>query len=107
MMTVYNVDLSRKIVIKRVEDLINQFYKILPLWENESETLSQYISSLIREMLGMQELILEWQNDGMYLSLLGILQFLLDNPDCDVGTVRSDVFKAINIVKRLQKKYNT
>ena len=105
MMTIYDVEISREVVKKRVAELVNQFYKILPLRENESDTLSQYSSSLLREMLGMKELIKEWHDDGQYVSLLGILQFITDNPRCDVATVKSDVFKAINIIKRLQAKY--
>ena len=104
-MTIYNVDVSREVINKRVNELINQFYKILPLRENESDTLSQYTSSLLREMLGMKCLLVEWHDDSQYASLLGILQYISDNPTCDVSVVKSDVFKAINIIKRLQKKY--
>ena len=105
MMTIYNVDVSRELINKRVNELINQFYKILPLRENESATLSQYTGSLLREMLGMKQLLVEWHDDSQYASLLGILQYISDNPTCDVSVIKSDVFKAINIIKRLQKKY--
>ena len=105
MMTIYNVDVSREVINKRVSELINQFYKILPLRENESATLSQYTGSLLWEMLGMKQLFVEWHDDSQYASLLGILQYISDNPTCDVSVVKSDVFKAINIIKRLQKKY--
>ena len=105
MMTVYDTEVSRKMVSRRIEDLINQFYKILPLREGGSKTLSQYIESLLREMLGMQDLMVEWHDDGQYMSLLGILRFLATNPECDVSVVKSDVFKAISIIKRLHRKY--
>lgn len=105
-MTKYGMDFSRKMKKSRVDELINQFYKILPMKENNSATLSQYIGSLLRELLGMKELMLEWQDDGQYITLCGILQFFLDHPDVTTETVRSDVFKAINIIKRLQKKYS-
>lgn len=105
MMTIYNVEMSREVMKKRVNELINQFYKILPLRENESATLSQYTGGLLREMLGMKQLLVEWHDDSQYASLLGILQYISDNPTCDVSVVKSDVFKAINIIKRLQKKY--
>lgn len=105
MMTIYDAEVSREMVTNRVGELINQFYKILPMRENGSETLSQYAGSLLREMLGMKELLVEWHDDGQYASLLGILQYIADNPESDVHTVKSDVFKAISIIKRLQKKY--
>ena len=105
MMTSHNTDLSREIVNNRVKDLIGQFFKILPLRESESPTLNQYIRSLLREMLGMQSLMLEWHDDGMIMTLVNILQYLADHPECDVPVVKTEVFKAINTVKTLQKKY--
>lgn len=106
MPTKYGTEISRKMKKSRIDELINQFYKILPMKESQADTLSQYVSSLLREMLGMQELMLEWKEDGRYLSLCGILQSFVNNPDMDVLTVRSDVFKAISIIKNLQKKYS-
>ena len=105
MMTKYGTEISRKMTKSRVDELINQFYKILPMKENESATLSTYLNSLLREMLGMKELMTEWHEDGRFISLCGILQGMIDNPDRDVPAVRSDVFKAINMIKLLQKKY--
>lgn len=106
MRTKYGTDFSRKTTKSRVDELINQFYKILPMKESGSATLSQYIRSLLREILGMKELMEEWHEDGRIITLCGILQYMLDNPDCDVTVVRSDVFKAINMIKLLQKKYS-
>lgn len=104
-MTIYDMEISRDVVRNRADELVNQFYKILPLREHESETLSQYTGGLLREMLGMKELLTEWHDDGKYASLLGILQYITDNPKCDVAIVKSDVFKAISIIKKLRKKY--
>lgn len=105
MMTIYGEEISREVINKRCDDLVGQFYKILPLKENASGTVSQYIESLLRELLGMQSLVVAWHDDGMYASLLGILQYFLDHPECDIGVVKSDVFKAIKIIKRLRTKY--
>ena len=106
MKTRYGTEFSRKMKKSRVDELINQFYKILPMKENNAATLSQYISTLLRELLGMNELMLEWQEDGQFITLCGILQYFLDHPDCGTDVVRSDVFKSINMIKRLQKKYS-
>lgn len=106
MQTKYGTDISRKMKRSRVEELIAQFYKILPLKESNADTLSRYISSLLREMLGMKELMLEWQEDGQYLTLCGILQYFIDHPETDTDVIRSDVFKAISTIKRLQSKYS-
>lgn len=84
--------------------LVNQFYKILPIMESNDQTLNKYLHSLQRKMLGCRTLISALNDDEYYLCLLSILQFMIDN-DCDVDTVRSDVFESINIIKKLQKKY--
>ena len=49
-------------------------------------------------------MIVALDNDELYLSLLAVLQYLIEN-DCDTNTVKCEVFKAINICKKLQKKY--
>ena len=85
-------------------DMVNQFYKILPLKENNSPTLQQYMVGFMRELLGLQSLMNDLNNDGLFANLLGILQYLIDN-DCDTSTIKTDVFKAIGIVKKLQQKY--
>lgn len=107
MMTKHGMEISRDMECSKSEELIGQFFKILPLREHGSPTLRQYMEGLLREMEGLEQLILEWHNDGQYLSLLGILQYHIDHPDCGLDIVRSDVFKAINIIKRLQNKNAT
>lgn len=104
MMTKYEIEISRDLIENKFNDLVNQFYKILPLKENDSPTLYQYMEGFMRELLGLNSLINELNNDGLFASLLGILQYLIDN-DCDTPTVKTDVFKAIGIVKKLQQKY--
>lgn len=105
MRTTYGTEISRNLVANRTDDLVGQFFKILPLKEKNAETLPKYIDGLIREMLGMQDVIEEWHEDGCYLSLIGILKYFDKHPECDVEIVRSDVFKALNIIRQLQKKY--
>ena len=106
MRTNYNTELSDEMIRDRLAVMVNQFYKILPIKEESESTLTQYMKSLQRELLGCKALMTALDNDSQYLSLLSILQYLIEN-DCDVATVRSDVFKAISIVKKLQKKYAT
>ena len=104
MMTIRNIELPDKVVQKYLKALIGQFYKILPIKESGEPSLDRYMQSLQREMLGCQNLILALNNDELFLSLLAVLQYLIEN-DCDTSTVKCEVFKAINICKKLQKKY--
>lgn len=103
MKTVYGIEVSNKMFYNRVGGLVNQFFKILPIKENGEATLQKYMLSLQKEMLGLHSLIVALHDDQQYLSLLSILQYLIEH-ECDIATVRSEVFKAINILKRLQKK---
>lgn len=107
MTTKYGTDVSRKLIYNHTGELVGQFYKILPIKESGSDTFQLYVSSLLRQMLGAKELFLEWQEDSRIATLLDILQYMVDHPDCETGLVRSDVFRSINLIKQLQKKYNT
>lgn len=84
--------------------LVNRFFKILPIKEEGEPTLKQYMQSLQREMLGCQSLIIMLKDDDRYMSLLSILQYLIDN-DTTIKTTKMEVFRAINILRQLQKKY--
>lgn len=84
--------------------MINQFYKILPIRESNLQTLCKYINSLQREMLGCKNFIPALSEDEHFLSLLSILEYLR-NENSDVSVVRSEVFKSISIIKKLQSKY--
>ena len=105
MMTIRNIELPDKVVQKYLKALIGQFYKILPIKESGEPSLNKYMQSLQREMLGCQNLIIALNNDELFLSLLAVLQYLIEN-DCDTSTVKCEVFKAINICKKLQKNYS-
>lgn len=84
--------------------LVNQFFKILPIKESGEPSLNEFMRSLQVELLGFKTLMAELENDSMYITLLSILQYLIDN-DCEVGVVKREVFKAISICKKLKKKY--
>ena len=104
MMTSCNIPVSNEMHVKKLAALVNQFYKILPIKESGEPSLGAYLKSLQREMLGYKSLILALDNDAQYLSLLAIIQYMIDN-DCEVATVKSDVFKAINILKKMQARF--
>lgn len=105
MMTICNIEINDELFTKKLAAMVNQFYKILPIKESGEPTLESYLKGLQREMLGCKSLILALENDAQYLSLLAILQYMIDN-DCDVATVRSDVFKSIGILKKMQARFN-
>lgn len=103
--TITGVPITDELLQNYFKSLVNCFFKILPIRENEEDTLWTYIESLQIELLGCKELICVLKDDSGFLTLIAILQYLLDNPECPVKTVKREVFKAINICKRLQTQY--
>lgn len=101
-----NYEISERMFAKKLGSYINQFYKILPIKESGEPTLINYMQSLMREMLGNKALIVALDDDPQYLTLLSTLQYMIDN-DCSVAVTKSETFKAINIIKRMQKKFTT
>lgn len=87
------------------ETLIDRFFKILPMFENEEDTLNVYMKSFQAELLGCQGLIVCIKENSLYLSLLSILQYLIDTPDCEVSDVKREVFRAISICNCLKNIY--
>lgn len=85
--------------------LVNQFFKILPIRENEHESMPAYLSSLQAELLGCKSFIPELCTDPSFLSLLSILQYLIDYPECSVREVRREVFHSISICNKLKALY--
>ena len=86
--------------------LVGRFFKILPIKESGEDTLDIYIDSLQSELLGCRKLIVTIQDDPEFLSLLSILQYMKDNPQCTVKNVRREVFRAISICNRLKSAYS-
>lgn len=104
MMTVYEIDVPAEMVSQYLESLVGRFYKILPLKEDGEPSLVKYMESLQREMLGCTWIFPEIKYDELFLSLISTLQYLI-NIDCEVEIVKCEVFKAIGICKKLNKKY--
>lgn len=86
--------------------LINRFFKILPMKENGESSLTNYIQSLQRELLGCLNLVPELKVCDSYITLLSILEFLNREQDCPIPAVRTEVFHAINICKSLGKHFS-
>ena len=104
MKTVTGHDIPPKMLCNYLSTLVNQFFKILPIKESGEPSLNEFIHSLQAELLGCHSLIEAINGDSMFLSLVSILQYLLDN-ECEIKVVKREVFKAISVCKKLQEKY--
>lgn len=105
--TKLGIPISTEILHNYFKCLVNHFFKILPMRENNEESLSKYMQSLQMELLGCKNLITAIHNDSSYLTILSILQYLIDNPDCSISEVRREVFRAISICNKLRSKFIT
>ena len=85
--------------------LVNRFFKILPIREAEESSLPIYLRGLQVELLGCKDFIPSLCTDATYLSLLGILQYLIDNPECTIREVKREVFGAISLCNKLKAIY--
>lgn len=100
-----NTVLSNDLLSNYLKNLVNQFFKILPMREEEESSLRVYLKSLQSELLGFKELVEALKADSQYTSILAILQYMIDNPDCPVDDVRREVFRAISICNKLRYRY--
>ena len=104
MRTTNGYNIPTEMVGNYLGGLVNQFFKILPIKESGEPSLNEFMRSLQVELLGHKGLMRYLKYDSMYMALLSILQYLIDN-DCDAPVVKREVFKAISICKKLREKY--
>lgn len=86
-------------------NLVNKFFKILPMRESEDISLPLYIEGLKHELLGCESLELNFSKDPDYGSLIFILEYIIQNPNCTVKQIKREVFKAIDLCKKLSSRY--
>lgn len=89
-----------------IKALINMFFKILPLREDREPTLCSYIKSVQNELIGCSDFVMEFHYDPNFLSLISILQYLIDHPDSPVDDVKREVFRAIRICEKIGSEYD-
>ena len=84
--------------------LVGKMYKILPMKEENCETLEQYIESLQVELIGNRDLVDVLVEEPMFISLLNIIQYFISN-EYDVKLCKREVFRAISLIEQINTKY--
>ena len=97
--------IGREFLENYFKTMVNQFFKILPLRENDDPSLQIYMQSFQSELLGCKELIHALNGDPQFVTLLAILQYLIDTPQCPFKVLRREVFRAISICNKMRAKY--
>ena len=103
--TSVGIQMDAAVLENYFRSLINLFFKILPLKESKERSLETYMRSLQSELLGCKALVVAIHKDSLFLSLISILQYLIDHPESDVAFVRREVFRAISICNKLKERY--
>lgn len=85
--------------------LVDHFFKILPMKEQGEDSVTVYMESLKFEILGFNNLFIETDHNALVVTLLSILQKLIDSPSCEITVVRREVFHAISICNKLKDIY--
>ena len=98
------ITLSDEIVTDYFRKLVSKFFKILPMWESAEKTLPTYMQSLMIELTGCRSVVGKFANDADFLTLISILQYFIDHPDCEKNTVRSEVFHAISLCDAIKAR---
>lgn len=107
--TAVGIPISNEIIHGYFKRLVNKLFKILPMRENNEESLVEYMQNLQTELLGCQEFILlnkDSDCEADYMTILSILQYLIDNPECKISHVKREVFGAISICNRLRAHFD-
>lgn len=79
--------------------LVNRIYKLLPLKEQNCETLLSYYDSLIFELLGVNKLL---NHNQKLVTIIGLLESLKD--EGDFKQYRKYVFQSISLTESLFKE---
>ena len=103
--TTTGIPIDETVISNYFRNLVNLFFKILPIRESGQESLDTYMRSLQIELIGCKEIIQAIQSDSMFLSLICILQYLIDHPSCEIRVVKREVFRAISICNKLKSRY--
>lgn len=90
---------------KYMRGLVDRLFKILPLWETNEESLPVYLDSLLIELHGFNGLMRCINDDQDFVTLLAILQYLIDHPETETYIVKREVFRAISVCNKLRARY--
>jgi len=91
-----------KITNEYVTSLINKFYKLLCLFEEENIGLPQNIDSLIYEIYGLQYLVEENQIPTV-VTLISILEHFYDDSlqsTVDIKVIKREVFHCMDLIEK-------
>lgn len=97
--------IPNELMLRYLERTVGRLYKILPMKEANEETIHKYLDGLLSELIGI-ELLEQFTEQPYYVSILGVVSYLSEHIDsCSNKKVKREVFRAIDLCKKLQDFY--
>ena len=93
-------------LVRYLNTVVNNVFKILPLYEEQNVGVNKYIESLLFELYGLEEAV-SMEHSYEYISLLSTLESVkkeVAKPDSKKPVIKREVFKCINIIKNMVGK---
>lgn len=99
----YNIEIEDKIISQRLQNLINQIYKLLPSRE-EGVDWEKPLETIIEELAGLERLM-DCGYPEIFFPLLCKLEglFLLTNVE-DFSCYRRTIFECLGLMNELKKE---
>ena len=99
----YNINIDNNIISSRLQNLINQIYKLLPVREENSDW-QKPLQTILEELAGMQRLI-NYNNFQSFFPLLSKLEglFTLTKED-DFLCYRRTIFECLSLISSIRKE---
>lgn len=89
-----------------LENLKNMIFKILPLYEEESETFDEYLDSVIFELSNLKDVVSEHPHDIWYVRTCTKIKGIKDNTSrfSDKKIVKREVFNSLSLIDKQLKE---
>ena len=99
----YDIEIEDKIISKRLQNLFNQTYKLLPI-RQEGTDWQKPLQTVIEELVGMQRLM-NYNYSEIFFPLLSKMEGLysLTNKD-NFSCYRRTIFECLGLMNILQKQ---
>lgn len=92
---------SQEDIAEYFNRLIAKVYKVLPICEKSFNTKDQYLDSLIHELLGAMQAMNDVFRRAEFMSIINTLLFLKTQESFFPSVYRPEIFKCINIIKKI------
>lgn len=99
----YDIEINDKAISYRLQNLINQIYKLLPI-RQEGIKWQKPLETIIEELVGMQKLMLNNYSE-IFFPLLNKLEGLYSlTKQQDFSCYRRIIFECLGLINELQEK---